>query len=104
MTTTFKTRTTRFLRTLTLGIASLGIADAAHADSRAAQKLGQMNIINQQLQSKPPRSSPGYQNAPNTNPSINSNNPATVQPGGPAAPSAPANPPAGAYPLKPNTR
>jgi hypothetical protein len=55
---------------------TMGLISAAHADGRAAQKLGQMGIINQQFQSKPPKSSPGYSNnatAPNANSSYNAN-------------------------------
>jgi hypothetical protein len=55
---------------------TVGLVSAAHADGRAAQKLGQMGIINQQFQSKPPKSSPGYSNnatTPNANSSYNAN-------------------------------
>jgi hypothetical protein len=48
-------------------VAALCVAGNAHADSRAAQKLGQMGIINQTLQPKPPKSSPGYSAQPNSN-------------------------------------
>ncbi len=80
------------------------MAAAAHADSRAAQKLGQMNIINQQFQPKPPKSSPGYSNSigpnANANSTYNANDAANA--GGRNA--ATQVPPAGAYPLKPNTK
>ncbi|KDR36865.1 hypothetical protein BG57_10865 [Caballeronia grimmiae] len=53
---------------LALGVAAVFIVEAAHADNRAAQKLGQIGVINQTLQPKPPKSSPGgYSNSPNTN-------------------------------------
>lgn len=53
---------------LTFGVAAVFIVDAAHADSRAAQKLGQIGVINQTLQPKPPKSSPGAaSNSPSPN-------------------------------------
>jgi hypothetical protein len=58
------------------GALLVGFATTAHADGRAAQKLGQMGIINQQFQSKQPKSSPGYSNnaaSPNGNSSYNAN-------------------------------
>jgi hypothetical protein len=56
-------------------IAGALIATNAHADGRAAQKLGQMGIINQTFQPKPPKSSPGYsaQPSPNNNSTYNPN-------------------------------
>ncbi|WP_050452320.1 hypothetical protein [Candidatus Burkholderia verschuerenii] len=88
---------------LIIGATMLGVVASAHADS-AARKLGQVGLINQTLQPKPPKSSLGYE--PNTNSTYNANDAANantrnaVNAGNPAA----AAPPAGAYPLKPNTR
>jgi hypothetical protein len=78
-------------------------AVSAHADS-AARKLGQVGLINQTLQPKPPKSAPGYEpnnsSTYNANDAANANTRNAVNAGNPAA----ATPPAGAYPLKPNTR
>jgi hypothetical protein len=71
-----KNRFTAKRYALLAGAMAMGFASAAHADGRAAQKLGQMGIINQQFQSKQPKSSPGYSNnatAPNANSSYNAN-------------------------------
>jgi hypothetical protein len=85
-----------------VAVAAVGacIAGTAHADSRAAQKLGQMNIINQNLQPKPLRAPPANSTAPNPNTS------STYDANGAANANArnAATPPAGAYPLKPNTK
>jgi hypothetical protein len=48
-------------------LAGMCVTESAHADGRAAQKLGQMGIINQTFQPKPPRSSPGYSAQPDQN-------------------------------------
>jgi len=49
---------------LAISAAGLGIANLAHADGTAARKLGQVGVINQTLQPKPPKSSPGaYSNS-----------------------------------------
>jgi hypothetical protein len=67
------------LRVLLASVACFCVASAAHADSRAALKLGQIGVINQTLQPKPTRSSPGSNNSNNANStydanSMNSNN------------------------------
>ncbi|WP_244817327.1 hypothetical protein [Caballeronia sp. Lep1P3] len=62
---------------LTIGTAGACLASAAHADGTAARKLGQIGVINQTMQPKAPRSSPGAysnSNAP-TNNSTNAVNP-----------------------------
>jgi hypothetical protein len=79
-------------------------AGAAHADSTAARKLGQIGLINQTLQPKPPKPSPSYEpnnsSTYNANDAANANARSATNAGNPANP----NPPAGAYPLTPNTK
>jgi hypothetical protein len=53
--------------TLLATLAGISVSTHALADCRAAQKLGQMGIINQTFQPKPPHSSPGYSAQPNQN-------------------------------------
>jgi hypothetical protein len=52
----------RIAMAFVVGTASLALTTAAQADNRAAQKLGQIGVINQSLQPKQPKSSPGYSN------------------------------------------
>jgi hypothetical protein len=90
----------RAARLSAASLLGLCIAGAAHADSRAAQKLGQMNIINQNLQPKPLRSPSGNSTAANPNPNSTYDANGAANTGARNA----ATPPAGAYPLKPNTK
>jgi hypothetical protein len=83
-------------RALVIGV-TVCAAATAHAES-AARKLGQVGLINQTLQPKPPKSSPAYE--PNNSSTYNANARNGVNAGNAAA----ATPPAGAYPLKPNTQ
>ncbi|VXB05761.1 conserved exported hypothetical protein [Burkholderia sp. 8Y] len=48
---------------LAIGAGGLCVTTASHADSSAAQKLGQIGVINQTLQPKPAKSSPAYSNS-----------------------------------------
>ncbi|WP_277182276.1 hypothetical protein [Caballeronia sp. BR00000012568055] len=65
--------------TLLATLAGMCFATHAHADGRAAQKLGQMGIVNQTFQPKPPHSSPGYSAQPNQN-SNSTYGPRTINP------------------------
>jgi hypothetical protein len=65
--------------TLLASLAGLCFTTSAHADGRAAQKLGQMGIINQTFQPKPPHSSPGYSAQPDQN-SNSGYGPRTINP------------------------
>jgi hypothetical protein len=88
--------------------AVLCIAASAHADGRAAQKLGQVGLINQTLQPKPLRSPSGVANpaSPNPNSTYNANDAANANARNAANAGNAGNGgvPAGAYPLKPNTK
>lgn len=97
-------RKNRYITTraaLIAGAVTISFATAAHADGRAAQKLRQMGIINQQFQSKQPKSSPGYSNnatAPNANSSYNANSSANP----PVTPNATTGATGGANPIPGN--
>jgi hypothetical protein len=92
-------------RALMVASAALSVAAAAHADGRAAQKLGQVGLINQTLQPKPLRSPSGVANPTNPNPNSTYNaNDAAKSNARNAANGANGGVPAGAYPLKPNTK
>ena len=50
-----------------VGAVCMCAAATAQADRNAANKLGQMAVINQTVQPKPPKSAPGVNTAPTSN-------------------------------------